>query len=402
MISFSGEQIESKDVAVALGLASAEMLVKTAKAIAENKPAEVLKVVDDLIGRGQDLRNFSRDLLSFFRDLLVFKMAGDAENLLDTAVLNHDELRENSAPFSESDLIRFFNSLSETESKLREAAQPRYVLEIGLVKLVEMRRVAPIEKILERLAKLETALSGGTLQSENSTQKESGATRPEKKTLTVDFPLEEAPFPVSPATISSVEEIVIAKPIVEIAEEKSPRRAEAPVFDEPPMPFSSQPETVFQPNPTFAETAAKIIEAMPIKMPPITSEELEHIEDTWLDDDYERKLQALGDDLAPIKNAAEIVEILLGENRTNTFAARIETGNGGAATAFAPAKDKPIFVIPNFDEEESSAEIPVLPENPTEAEIWTYAENHPLVKKALRVFRGKIVEVKRETKGESG
>ena len=93
VISFSGEQIESKDVVVALGLAGSEQLVKIAKAIAENKPADALETVDDLIGRGQDLRNFCRDLLSFFRDLLIFKMAGDADNLLDTAVLSHDELR---------------------------------------------------------------------------------------------------------------------------------------------------------------------------------------------------------------------------------------------------------------------------------------------------------------------
>ncbi len=108
VISFSGEQIETKDVMTALGIASAEILTKTAKAIAENKPAEILKVVDELISRGQDLRNFCRDLLAFFRDLLIFKMASDAENLLDTAVLSREELAENSAPFSESDLIRFF------------------------------------------------------------------------------------------------------------------------------------------------------------------------------------------------------------------------------------------------------------------------------------------------------
>ncbi len=395
VISFSGEQIQSKDVTIALGLASAEMLTKTAKAIAENKPAEVLNVVDDLIGRGQDLRNFSRDLLSFFRDLLVFKMAGDAEHLLDTAVLNHDELRENSAPFSESDLIRFFNSLSETESKLREATQPRYVLEIGLVKLVEMRRVVPIEKILERLAKLETALTSGTFQSETPTPKEDRAASPEKKTLTVDFPLEEVPFPISNAAISSIEENNLADSIVEIIEKK-PVSAEALTFEDFPPTLTSLPETVRQPisTPTFAEAAAKTIESMPVKLPPISSEELEHIEDNWLDDAFERKLQILGDNLAPIKNASQIIEILLGENQPNNLAAQIETTNGSAA-AFAPAKDKPAFVIPNFDEEESSMEMPILPENPTEAEMWTYAENHPLIKKALRVFRGKIVEVRK-------
>ena len=43
--------------------------------------------------------------------------------------------RKIAEPFSESDLIRFFNSVSETESKLRDATQPRYVLEIGLGKI---------------------------------------------------------------------------------------------------------------------------------------------------------------------------------------------------------------------------------------------------------------------------
>ncbi|HLM61665.1 MAG TPA: hypothetical protein VK308_12740, partial [Pyrinomonadaceae bacterium] len=84
-----------------------------------------------------------------------------------------------------------------------------------------------------------------------------------------------------------------------------------------------------------------------------------------------------------------------GENQQNNLTATIETSNGGTATAFAPAKAKPNFVIPNFDEDEESSEIPVLPENPTEEEMWHYAQNHPMVKKALRIFRGKIVDVKK-------
>lgn len=389
VISFSSEQIESRDVGAALGLASSEMLVKIAKAIAENKPAGVLKVVDDLIGRGQDLRNFARDLLSFFRDLLIFKMAGDAENLLDTAVLSHDELRENSAPFSESDLIRFFNSLSETESKLREATQPRYVLEIGLVKLVEMRRVVPIEKILERLAKLENAFSANKIEFPN--QESSSVSTAEKKTLTVDFPLEEVPFPVladassSTNTEDSVElfEAANKNPLEEISN-----------FDEKPddVPAQTEPSVETNFNLTFAANAAKIIESMPIKLLPMSSEELEHIEDNWLDDAYERRLQKANDDLAPIKNAAQIAEMLLGENQKSSFAAKTESSNGGAATAVAPAKDLSKF-IPTFEEE--SSEIPVLPENPTEEEMWEYARNHPLTKKVLRLFRGEIVEVTR-------
>ena len=80
VISFSGEKIEIEDVTNALGIASSEMLTANGRRrLPKTSPPEALTVVDDLIRRGQDLRNFCRDLLSFFRDLLVFKMAGDAE-----------------------------------------------------------------------------------------------------------------------------------------------------------------------------------------------------------------------------------------------------------------------------------------------------------------------------------
>ncbi len=137
-----------------------------------------------------------------------------------------------------------------------------------------------------------------------------------------------------------------------------------------------------------------MIESMPVKLPPIDAEELEHIEDAWLDDAYDRKLQISGDDLSPLPNAANFVEILLGEHTLQSVTATIETFNGGAATAAAPAKTPVVFVPPGY-EDEISEEIPLLPENPSDAEMWQYAENHPLVKKALRIFRGKIVEVKK-------
>ncbi len=379
VISFSGEKIDVQDVTVALGIASAEMLTRTAQAIADNKPAEVLKIIDELIGRGQDLRNFSRDLLAFFRDLLVFKMAGEAENLLDTAVLSREELQKFSQPFSEGDLIRFFNSLSEAEPKLREATQPRYVLEIGLIKLVEMRRVTPIEKLLERLSKLESAMGNGDFSVENIKENVVTETVSEKKTLKPDFSLDEVPFPVKETQ----------KPILEsgLQENVFPvNESENDVFaGVSPV----KPDSV----PSFEDQNSinEFINAIPVKLEPIDSDELEHIEDTWLDDAYERRLQILGDDLTPIPNASKLVEILLGAESSVRSSVTIETSNGGAA--FAPAKQPIAFVPPGY-EEEISEEIPELPENPTDQELWKYAENHPLVKKALRIFRGKIVEVK--------
>src|SRR6185503_17298169 len=155
VISFAGEKIDVADVVSALGLASVDMLTRVLDAVVKNEPAEAIKVVEELTSRGQDYRNFCRDLLGLTRDLLVAKVSGDPE-LSETSMLTPDELATRAQPFSQSDLIRLFHSLADTESRIKDATQPRYLLEIGLVKLVEMRRLASIESILDRLTDLES------------------------------------------------------------------------------------------------------------------------------------------------------------------------------------------------------------------------------------------------------
>src|SRR5688500_17763486 len=159
VISFSGETISVTEVSSALGIASSEMLVRAVQSIADRSPKTMLGLVADLISRGQDMRNFCRDLLAVFRDLMVFKISGGETSLVESSLLTADEMRGLSEAFTEADLLRFFSSLCETESNLKEALQPRYVLETGLVKLIEMRRVVAIEDILERLGRIENGAS---------------------------------------------------------------------------------------------------------------------------------------------------------------------------------------------------------------------------------------------------
>jgi DNA polymerase-3 subunit gamma/tau len=160
VISFSGAEIKKEDVEMALGVTGADILTRVMDGIANNRPAEALSVVDDVVMRGHDLRNFCRDLLAHLRDLLVTKVSG-SEELLESAICDHTELARQAALFSESDLVRFFHSLAETETKLRTATQPRYQIEIGLVKLMEMRRLQPMQQLFDRLSELEEALRTG-------------------------------------------------------------------------------------------------------------------------------------------------------------------------------------------------------------------------------------------------
>ena len=160
VISFAGSTIKKDDVELALGVAGADILTRVVNGIANHQPAEALAVVDDVVMRGHDLRNFCRDLLAHFRDLLVTKVSAN-EELLESAICDAAELKRQAALFSEADLVRFFHSLAETETLLKTAAHPRYQLEVGLVKLMEMRRLEPLGGLIERLTALEQSMRSG-------------------------------------------------------------------------------------------------------------------------------------------------------------------------------------------------------------------------------------------------
>src|SRR5437588_1229934 len=174
VISFAGDKIKTEDVEKALGIAGADVLARVVNGIAENQPAEALAIVDDLVMRGHNLPNFCRDVLGHLRDLLVVKVSGDPK-LLDTSSMQTVALQKQATLFSESDLVRFFHSLAETEASLKDAANPRYQVEVGLVKLMEMRRLAALSDLVARLAELESALRTGRPPAERSSSESTPA-----------------------------------------------------------------------------------------------------------------------------------------------------------------------------------------------------------------------------------
>lgn len=353
VISFAGEKIEVSDVTNALGLASVDMLTRVLDAISENKPSEVLKVVEELSSRGQDFRNFCRDMLGLIRDLLVTRVGGDAE-LCETSMLSAPEISKRAETFGESDLVRLFHSLADTESRLKDAAQPRYMLEIGLVKLVEMRRLASIESILDRLNDLElTGDKALTQKAAAAPDSKSTQTTPgEKKTLKSEIPAEIV-----------IDRLLDTRDIADQIVE--------------PTPVSS--------------IDLEFIKSLPVRLPPIPSEELEHVEDQWLDDAYERKLVFSGDKLAPISSVRSFVEALSPDSANVTRTAPVaSSGQASAAVALALSETVERSTVVNV-------QLPDLGGDPTEQELIAYANAHPAVRAALKVFRGKIVGARRNS-----
>jgi DNA polymerase-3 subunit gamma/tau len=372
VISFSGDRITVEEISNALGLAGGEMIERVVTSIATGEAKTALEVVADLVDRGQDLRSFCRDILAVLRDILMLKVSGGDIGLVESSVLNAEDLARQAERFTQGDLIRSFHALAETEAKLKDAVQSRYVLEVGLVKLIELRHVAQVEDLLQRLSQFERRVGDSSAAIAPSAAAAS-AVSVEKKTLK-----SEPPAPTVSETSAVVE----------------------PECPEPDLgigyrDLSDEPETIPEPEPASPPPTAfsdlSFLNSLPVKLPPIASDDLAHFEDKVLDPLYERALMWSGEKIGTIPGAAKIVRELIGDRPEVAIAAH---ANG---TGAAPARIPVSIQIPDFVAIEESGEVPQLSDDPSERELLEFAEAHRSVQRVRRIFRAKVTRVSKIT-----
>src|SRR5439155_13223523 len=98
---------------------------------------------------GYDLRAVVRELLRATRDLLVLSV--DASRIADPEIAAESErsrLEALAARFSREDLLRAFELLTRADADIRAAAQPRYHLEMLLLRWIYLRKLVPIEDLI--------------------------------------------------------------------------------------------------------------------------------------------------------------------------------------------------------------------------------------------------------------
>src|SRR5579885_305431 len=151
-IACCGSQLHAADVRALLGAFSLDSLERVSQALAEGNSGRMLEVVDELERNGHNLQHFSRELARYFRNLLVARIAGADTRLVAASGAQRQKLAAIAQSFSEEDLTRYLQLSLDLFRDLQFSLQPRFHLELGLVRLVQAGRLMPIEQALASLA----------------------------------------------------------------------------------------------------------------------------------------------------------------------------------------------------------------------------------------------------------
>jgi DNA polymerase III subunit gamma/tau len=149
VIAFTGKTIAADDVSTVLGLVGRDLLLDTVQAVVDEDASAAFGLAARAVEMGYDLRLVCRELSRVVRDLLV--LAVDPSRANDPEIAGENErsrLVALAGQFSREDLLRAFDLLTRAEADIRGAAQPRYHLEMVLLRWIYLRKLVPIEELI--------------------------------------------------------------------------------------------------------------------------------------------------------------------------------------------------------------------------------------------------------------
>jgi DNA polymerase III subunit gamma/tau len=146
--AYCGDDIRDKDVRELLGVVPEDALKELVDAIAEGSADRALGLVHRFQKEGRNLQHFCREAIRHIRNLLIARVCGEDSELVAATPDQRPEIARAAALFSEEDLTRYFQILLQTDDDVRRKMDPRVHLEMGLLRLVNAARLAPLEELL--------------------------------------------------------------------------------------------------------------------------------------------------------------------------------------------------------------------------------------------------------------
>ncbi|MGL5693724.1 MAG: DNA polymerase III subunit gamma/tau, partial [Peptostreptococcaceae bacterium] len=163
-MSFGDNKIEYKNVVELLGTVNIEQLFDLAQYIINQDTKESLKILNEFIIWGKDIRNLINDLIDHFRNIMICKVSTDLDEIISLPEEIIDQLKAQSETVNNNDLIRILNILSTTQDNIKNASNPRVVAEITMMKIAQPMFDESKEALIKRIENLEKVIESGNIK----------------------------------------------------------------------------------------------------------------------------------------------------------------------------------------------------------------------------------------------
>jgi DNA polymerase III subunit gamma/tau len=152
--------LSADEVRDLMGTVSNVIYEQVLEAVSENNSADVLAIVNRLLDAGNGAQQLARQFVRYLRNCTVAKITnlspeadatGIAADLLQISPEERKRAARSALLFTEEELSRFLSIMLRTFDDLGFRQEQRFHLELGLLKLVHVQRLLPVEDLLSQL-----------------------------------------------------------------------------------------------------------------------------------------------------------------------------------------------------------------------------------------------------------
>jgi DNA polymerase III subunit gamma/tau len=198
--AYCGDTIPADQVRALLGVVPDDALEELVGAIAAGSADRALALVHTFQKEGRNLQHFCREAIRHMRNLLIARVCGADSEMIAATPDQRPALARAAAEFSEEDLTRFFQILLQTDDDLRRKPDPRVHLEMGLLRLINASRLAPLEELLAEVRSgvpTSAGVSGGPARSAPAAPVAVTPRREASPALVAPVPFTTSPRPIA-------------------------------------------------------------------------------------------------------------------------------------------------------------------------------------------------------------
>ena len=367
LISFCGETIQESDVLSMFGLTSQAQVLSLGEAVLRTDAASALGQLHELTTGGKELSRLVGDLLDHFRNVMIYQVSEGDTGILEISEAEQTALAEQAQLADRSAVSRILEVLTDCEIQLRNATSKKILVEVALMKAMDAARAMSLNDVLDRLQELRDAGGGEALE----------VARP----VPVAVPVKKAKAEPKAEPKSETVQQVAVEPIPESKPARAP---------EPTPQVKEEPA----PQPVPATDLSTVWAAM--------LDTLGVFSRAYFQEAFLKSIE--GDDVTigfPEAFAPQMELANSKETNQSLIAALSKAGHSIRTVSYVIA-ERPSDWIPLAMDAPGASDAavepatnaggePLPPKGPINKEEF---ENDPLIKKALEVFKGQIVDVR--------
>ena len=260
---FGDGSVRIDDARALLGEVASTVLSEFACKMAVRDTVGLFGLIRAQVDGGNDLQELTRDLIAHIRDVYTAAIAGPRAELFDGTPEEVAALVEEARLFEGADrLSRALTVLDDAALEMRNATDPRLVLEIACTRLARPESDLTLDALAERIARLEAQIASGVPSAPMSAEQLASATRPKAAPAPVSAravpptsaptstgapaPARAAAQTSAPASVGAAIPAQVqeppARPAASAAPEQVPEPASTPVRTSAPAPSARAPK----------------------------------------------------------------------------------------------------------------------------------------------------------------